>query len=307
MKLDKHFWISLTTVFCLTVTIYTVHADYSPQDIVNQFNGGMNGDGPGFKFSTYTRPEGLGYGDDRLRRLLFEPRDTEVVNTNAYTQGNESDLGLTGIYDGKIYFATYRCPRSNQAQTLDGYARLNYNKDTDETFYRIGDGYHTLPLAYACLYAQFVRGNFESTFDVTAMRMAIDMILEPDDYTVIDWMNNMYLRFLLDHTPDRNGRSNQELIDQYWLAAYKLTGEYYVDIDGQPFDLLANCYVFVMGVIELPSGSRGTSMMYAALRSDDDPPGDAPEPATLLLWTLGGLGLAGTSWHRKRKKKLALA
>ena len=37
-------------------------------------------------------------------------------------------------------------------------------------------------------------------------------------------------------------------------------------------------------------------------------PPPSPEPATLLLWLLGGTGLAGTTWLRKRnKKKLALA
>lgn len=31
--------------------------------------------------------------------------------------------------------------------------------------------------------------------------------------------------------------------------------------------------------------------------------GGVPEPATLLLWSLGSLGLAGKSWYRKRAKK----
>jgi hypothetical protein len=38
------------------------------------------------------------------------------------------------------------------------------------------------------------------------------------------------------------------------------------------------------------------------------PPPDVPEPATMLLWTLGGLGLTGTTWARKRRmKKIALS
>ena len=32
-------------------------------------------------------------------------------------------------------------------------------------------------------------------------------------------------------------------------------------------------------------------------------PNGVPEPATLLLWTLGGLGMAGASWRRNRNRK----
>ena len=34
-------------------------------------------------------------------------------------------------------------------------------------------------------------------------------------------------------------------------------------------------------------------------------PSDTPEPATMLLWTLGSLSLAGASWRRNKKKLLA--
>jgi len=33
----------------------------------------------------------------------------------------------------------------------------------------------------------------------------------------------------------------------------------------------------------------------------------SPEPATMILWTLGGLGLAGATWRRNRNKKKLLA
>ena len=36
-------------------------------------------------------------------------------------------------------------------------------------------------------------------------------------------------------------------------------------------------------------------------------PGGVPEPATLFLWTLGGLSMAGASWRRKRTMKKLLA
>jgi len=41
---------------------------------------------------------------------------------------------------------------------------------------------------------------------------------------------------------------------------------------------------------------------------DPGNPGGVPEPATLLLWTLGSLGVAGSSWARKRRmNKLAMS
>ena len=39
---------------------------------------------------------------------------------------------------------------------------------------------------------------------------------------------------------------------------------------------------------------------------DPDPSG-VPEPATMFLWTLGGLSMAGASWRRNRNKKKLLA
>ena len=55
-----------------------------------------------------------------------------------------------------------------------------------------------------------------------------------------------------------------------------------------------------------PNATGFSGSIQAIYLSDN--PGGVPEPATLLLWTLGGMGLAGTSWVRKRRmKKLATA
>ena len=57
----------------------------------------------------------------------------------------------------------------------------------------------------------------------------------------------------------------------------------------------------------VPNATGFSGTIQAIYLSETDPgPSGVPEPATLLLWTLGGMGLAGSSWVRKRQmKKLA--
>jgi len=51
------------------------------------------------------------------------------------------------------------------------------------------------------------------------------------------------------------------------------------------------------------------SGVFLVITRWDDPTtaSDVPEPATMILWTLGGLSLAGASWRRNRNKKKLLA
>ena len=67
---------------------------------------------------------------------------------------------------------------------------------------------------------------------------------------------------------------------------------------GQSYDLMGDYSVFVMRTTST-DGKIASQDFLILLEHEGSP--DVPEPATLLLWTLGGLGVAGTSWARKRR------
>jgi len=56
-----------------------------------------------------------------------------------------------------------------------------------------------------------------------------------------------------------------------------------------------------------PTGLSATIQAIYDVNYDPPGGGEVPEPATLLLWTLGGLGLAGAKARQRRMKKLALS
>ena len=78
----------------------------------------------------------------------------------------------------------------------------------------------------------------------------------------------------------------------YWTAHYNLL---------QNYDVMGDYLVFIMTVTDPNGGNTHfEDFLYHATKTDnptpprrpDDPPGngDVPEPATVLLWTLGSLG-----------------
>ena len=295
MKHNKQFWIPLASVFCLMATNLSVHADnYTPLQIISMFHGTAD---RGFDFTTEISTDA-----NSLRYLIFENRGADQVDIRAYS-GN---LGGTNE-DGKNYFVTFLYPQGTE-QTFVGSAKLNYAvlsfpNNEIKTYYLSGESAIILPLGIACLYSQFVNGTFGSTpseFYANEFRDAISFL---DQNTLSDsaisWTNNRYLNYLMGITTAL-GLSMQAGAD-FWLADYNLRQNYIYN----GTDIMGDNYVFVLGVTEV-DGSVGSSMLYAARKSIPEEPPGTPEPATLLLWTLGGLGLAGTSWLGKRRKNLTL-
>jgi len=309
MKRNKPFWIPLAWIFCLTTTHFSVHADYTllgngnydPQSIAEQFNGppktftGNKEFREGFQYSTPAVP--VNSSDQTLRNLLFEPRGESVVDVSAYLQGGYG--GIDEITQNS-FITTFRCTRS-EATKEDGYAWLSY--ENGKTYYGNDFGKVYLTLGAAFLYAQFVQGNLrtlellggnEFEFDAAAFRQALDELHKESSNSDGLWESNMYLSQLLSLTPSGSGIVPKD----YWCADYNLL-EDYSEIG------FGDYYIFVLRVYdddpEFPNEWAG--MLYAALKSEkrDDPPTGVPEPATLLLWTLGGLGLGGIFWLRHRK------
>ena len=133
-------------------------------------------------------------------------------------------------------------------------------------------------------------------------------------YVNLDWEKNYYTSLLLAENSDKN----------YWLQEYNFLerydeiGDYCVFVmnmrdPNAPSHIIPNpyCYDTVNpGTIDIYHSDFLFLAEGTNFRNGGNGGSGVPEPATLLLWTLGSFGLAGGSWVRKhrmniRMKKLA--
>ena len=98
------------------------------------------------------------------------------------------------------------------------------------------------------------------------------------------WNTNIYLQFLVQEHPERS-------LD-YWTNTY-LSTERYTEI--------GDYFVFVMNVNHATTVTTGQDFLYLARATWTA--SAVPEPATLLLWTLGSVGALGISHYRRRNEK----
>ena len=251
----------------------TAFADLSASDIVASFNSLNNN--KGWRFTT---PLSSGAKITELTTASgYE--DANVTAYDPRTGGNTSN--------GASWFETFCLEPMAQVDTTGMYAKLNYENNRTTT----SEG-SILSLGSAYLYKMYATGtltgfNYAGTstdFDILDAIRRISVI----GFVHNDW-SNTFLTALLNIKNDKN----------YWLAAYD---------PGQYYDELGDYKVFVMNVTSIGGADRQDYLYLASTATETPPPtnNDVPEPAMLLLWTLGGLGAAGTAWARKRKmKKLA--
>ena len=249
----------------------TAFADLSASDIVASFNSLNNN--KGWRFTT---PYSSGVAIPELT-TASNYDDANVTAYDPKTGGTTSN--------GASWFETFCLEPMAQVDTTGIYAKLNYNNNRTTT----SEG-SVLSLGSAYLYKMYATGTLAG-FDYAGTSTDNDILDAIRRITVNGFLHNnwsnQFLTALLNIKNDKN----------YWLAAYD-PGKYY--------DELGDYKVFVMNVTSIGGADRQDYLYLASTASPPPTNNDVPEPATLLLWTLGGIGAAGTTWARKRKiKKLA--
>ena len=251
----------------------TAFADLSASDIVTSFNS-LNSN-KGWRFTT---PFSSGEAIPKLTTASnYDDADTTAYDPR--TGGTTSN--------GASWFETFCLEPMAQVDITGMYAKLNYENNRTTT----SEG-SILSLGSAYLYKMYATGTLAG-FNYAGESMdnnILDAIrrITVNGFVHNNW-SNPFLTALLNIKNDKN----------YWLAAYD-PGKYYGE--------LGDYKVFVMNVTSIDGADRQDYLYLASTATVTPPPtsNDVPEPATLLLWTLGGIGVAGTTWARKRKiKKLA--
>jgi len=274
MRHKKQFWIPLGVVFVMAAVCTTAYADLTAQQIVTAFNN-MN-DNQGFIFNNQI------LGDTNIQRLSAQS-ETGNIDTNAYhfVIGNGNSFQTFSIQPGDTVASS-------------GTATLSYNEAAGTTTTTDGTA---LSYGAAFLYAKYATGALVVTDD-QAYEFSAALNTLTGHLPSSNWSTNSFLQEL----------HNVEFNTNFWTRSYN---------PGLTYSGIGDYSVFVMRMTNW-SDLTAQNVLYIARSSGPaaqpwvqlppPPSSGVPEPAMLLLWTFGGLGLTGTSWFRNRNKvKLALA
>ncbi|MCL2623306.1 MAG: PEP-CTERM sorting domain-containing protein [Planctomycetaceae bacterium] len=286
----------LTALVLALANSGTVLAEFDPQQFAAQFNGS---DGKGWQWNI------AGY---------------KTNNSSSY---NEYYIGGGNLPDLRAYsdntktsdrFYTF-CAEPNVklvAVNTSGYAKLNYQDGRTKN----SDGM-ALNLGAAWLYTQYATGQL-SGFDYTGSKHASDVNDLGRAITLMMGGINGTLttQQITNNIINNNGSTGEKnkylelLRTSNDYTASEWASDYIVSAD---YKGIGDYAVFVMNMTEY-NGRNLQDYLYVVCKDHgdggDDGGGcnDVPEPATFLLWTLSGIGLAGASWVKKRRlMKLALA
>jgi hypothetical protein len=264
---NKCYSLVLLALALSVLGVRNANADFSVYDVINQFNQATGG-------------EQFQYNYDKRNNMvmILENGTLGFVDTSAYVSG------MTG---GVNYFTTFTItPEIGTSASMS--ASLHYENDSTQTIPH-NDVTRTVTLGAASLYARYATGALDCFDYPNAAQLALDAYdLELAIQTLTgskseSWESNKFLAHLLEINDDQD----------YWLQSYD-PARYY--------DEVGDYSVFVM------NGSKsdhdpGQSFLYLAKQESQG--SNVPEPASIILWAIGGFGILGGRMYWKRKKRLA--
>ena len=273
MRHKKQFWILPGAVVLLTTVCTTAFAQLTATEIVSNFNS-MNG-GQGFVFDNQTSDAG------NVQRL---------TTGSGYSNFDTSDYHP--LFGSTNFFQTFSIQPSTVVN--NGTAMLNYNAVAGTTTTANGTA---LSYGAALLYSKYATGSLVVT-DGGAYEFYEALNTLTGNFSSDNWATNNFLLQL------RSMESNTN----YWTRSYD---------PGLIYSETGNYSVFIVQMTDW-SDSSTQNVLYITrstgpaapdwVDEPPPPPSGVPEPAMLLFWTFGSLGLTGTSWFRHRNKvKLAFA
>ena len=222
------------------------------------------------------------------------------VSELCYYNGGEVDLSA---YSGNIWMTF--CSQPDVPSYYSAYGtgeyysgKLSYGSNSTFNTANNPQKSHSLSVGSAYLYTQYIVGDLSQQFTDVEVGDALRYLMgyrgggtgDPDlGLKINGWTNtenNKVLYYLLSINSSK----------EYWTSTYD-PNSYYTEI--------GNYSVFVLNVLAQPGNRYTQDLLYLANAADpyNEGTGGVPEPATVLLWTLGGMGLAGSSWARQRRGK----
>ena len=256
-------------------------AEFNPQKVVDDFRN-LNVSGTGFDFSS-NPVWGTQNDGGNAYRYFVARNGSDLPDLSAYA-------GYARIENG---FRAYCIDVHVQPTAQKGTATLNYNAAKGTTYNASGD---ILTVGAAWLFAQYARGilpGYDETdlYDGDSVDMFYDALTvlmsgtnkeKVDFFSTSDNIFSVVMR-------DAGEVYGYTVAD--WISTYDMRDRY---------DGIGDFAVFVMS-IKGTNGKGYQDFLYLAPADYGSGGGGVPEPATLLLWTLGCMGLSSTSWVRKRR------
>ena len=262
--------LQLSTLLAVAVTVIgtgMIRAELTPNEIVNNFN----------SIGTYGLSFSSGGISGTNERLFTGPAGQDI--SGAYFNGTSTAVNTFHSF----------CVEPNVGSVASsGTAKLNF---TGGNSTRIDSDGKAVSVGTAFLYTQFATGAFTSslynytnssqrTSDSSLLLTTLRSLMSPQG--TINWTSNKFLAYLLTINSDQS----------YWTGVYN---------PAQYYDEIGNYAVFVMNIHNTSGTGQYQDFLYIA--KADYGKGAVPEPATVLLWSLGSLGVFGVSQYRKRNKK----